>query len=73
MPKIDKEQQVKIFSDKEDIGKQEVHIDTDDDCETWIIISHCGEELSLSLKNWNNIVQLVESAKNEIDVKEEEK
>lgn len=71
--KIDKEQEVKIFSDKEDFGKQEVHIDSDDDLETWVIINHCGEEISLSLKNWNNLVELVESAKAEIDVKEEEK
>lgn len=42
MAKVTEVQEVKLFSDEETIGKQEVLIDTDDPCGTWIHILHSG-------------------------------
>lgn len=65
MAKITEKQEVKLFPDEETIGEQIVHIDTDD-CGGWMNILHSGNEFSMSIENWNNLVQLVEKAKSQI-------
>jgi hypothetical protein len=62
MSKINEEQKVKLFSDEDSIGIQEVHIDTEDPCGPWINVIHNGAEISLSLENWNKLVELVKKA-----------
>lgn len=66
MPKFSESQEVKLFVDENNIGKQEVHIDTDDECGPWMNILHDGSEFSLSLENWDKLVQLAEKAKAQI-------
>ena len=63
MPKVEINQKVKQFSDEDTSCIQGVVIDTDDECEPWMIISHCGNEISLSLDNWDSLLNLVERAK----------
>jgi len=66
MAKIIEEQEVKLFSDEDTVDNQSVLIDMDDPLEPWMIVSHCGEELSMSLTNWNRLVRLVNKAKAQI-------
>lgn len=63
MAKIELEQEVKLFADEETVDVQSVLIDGDDPLEPWLIVSHCGEELSMSLDNWNKLTKLVNKAK----------
>lgn len=63
-------QDVVLFSDEETIDTQTVVIDTEDELEPWMVISHCGAELSLSVKNWDKLVKMVEKAKSKINGKE---
>ncbi len=63
MAKIKEEQKVKLFPDEDYLGLQEVNIYTDDKCGPWIIISHNGDDLSLTIENWDNLLKLVEKAK----------
>ena len=54
-------QKVQIFEDDPaKIGEQTVLIDLR---ENWINVTHCDLELSMSLINWYQLVQLVESTK----------
>ena len=66
MAKIIEEQEVKLFSDEDKVDTQSVVIDTGDPLEPWMIVSHCGEELSMSLTNWNKLIRLVNKAKAQI-------
>lgn len=63
MPKVEINQTVKQFCDEDTNCIQGVVIDTEDECEPWMIISHCGNEISLSFDNWDSLIKLVESAK----------
>lgn len=57
---ITQEQSVKQFNDEEDFFvKQEVSIDTDGS-ETWVVIEHNNNDLSMSLDNWYQLKDLVE-------------
>lgn len=67
MAQIELTQEVVLFSDEETIDTQTVVIDTEDELEHWIIVSHCGTELSMSIRNWHKLVQMVESAKSKIN------
>lgn len=64
MAKITEKQSVKLFHDESDVGIQQVYIDTSDN---WINVMHSGEELSMSLNNWDELVKLVETAKSKIN------
>jgi len=50
-------QEVKIFSDEETTGKQEVHYTKEDD---WLVVNHDGYEMSLRLENFRKLNKLVE-------------
>lgn len=66
MGEIKQNREATLFRDDVVTGKQAVLIDMDDSTEPWIIVNHCGEELSMSLTNWDYLVELVEKAKKEI-------
>jgi hypothetical protein len=54
------EQSVKQFNDDDNFFvKQEVSIDTDGS-ETWFVIEHNNNDLSMSLDNWYQLKELVE-------------
>lgn len=57
MPEFTTKQKVKLFEDEDRTAEQSVTIDTD---EKWVNIIHAGEELSMSLDNWNRLKKLVE-------------
>jgi len=61
MPTFQKRQDIKPFNDSNIVGTQSVFIDTDDS-EPWIIISHCRDQLSMSIENWKKLVQLASEA-----------
>lgn len=61
MPIFQQKQSVKQFNDEEEFYvDQEVNIDTDG-TETWIVIEHNNNDLSMSLDNWKQLKVLVES------------
>lgn len=66
MTNITETQTVVLFSDDKRTGEQSVSIDLTDPYGTWLIVSHCGEEFSMSLENWNKLVELGELAKSKI-------
>lgn len=70
---INLNQTVRLFSDEDRIGIQEVTIDTADELGNWIVISHDGNELSMSLENWEKLSELVQKAKSQIDEKNQQK
>ena len=60
-------QKVQIFEDDPTkIGEQTVLIDLR---ENWINVTHCDLELSMSLINWYQLVQLVECTKAKSKIK----
>jgi hypothetical protein len=65
MATITLKQTVKLFTDENLIGDQEVHIDTEDPDGTWISVIHDGNEFSMNMDNWNKLIELVERAKAE--------
>ena len=62
-------QVVKLFSDEEITGIQEVYIEKENGEQPWIVIEHSGNELSLSLDNWESLNQLVMNAKKALKIK----
>jgi hypothetical protein len=51
------EQTVKLFRDSDKTGKQFVTVDYEDN---WILITHDGEAVSMSIENWRKLVALAE-------------
>jgi len=66
MATITERKNVQLFSDENVIGEQIVHIDPNDPCGPWINVSQDGNEISLSLQNWNSLVELFELAKSKM-------
>lgn len=60
MPKFEKKQEVKLFADEKNIGTQEVYLDTEDPCEVWMTVTHDGNEISLSARNWKKLTGMVD-------------
>ena len=60
MPKFEQSQKVQQFADEFIKCDQSVLLDTDDDCETWIVINHDGNEISLSVRNWKSLTALAD-------------
>lgn len=67
---IEDSQDVILFADEEKTDTQTVVIDTEDELEPWMVVSHCGTELSLSVKNWDKLAKMVEKAKSKLNGKE---
>lgn len=61
--------EVKLFKDEETMGVQSVTIDKSFPDEIWLSVSHCGNELLMSLENWHKLVELVEVAKAKSKIK----
>jgi hypothetical protein len=68
MAKITASQKVKLFSDEDKQGHQSVSIDTEDKCGTWLTVAHDGNEITLSLENWERLTQLVDKAKQKLNL-----
>ena len=66
MAKLELKHDVKLFEDEDSMGTQEVVIDTEDECGPWISVSHCGDGFSMSLENWNKLVELAEKVKSQM-------
>lgn len=62
MAVVSLEKTVILFIDEDTEDVQGVTVDPDD-IEPWIVVSHCGEEISMSLKNWESLVTLSWKAK----------
>ncbi len=58
MLKFEQKQEVKQFADEDTLCEQVVVLSPDDECEPWMLISHAGNEFSLSVSNWKSLVQL---------------
>lgn len=56
--KFEQKQEVKQFIDENIKVEQEVHLDTED-IEDWMVISHAGNQISMSVDNWKSLVDLV--------------
>lgn len=57
MPKFEQKQEVKQFIDENIKVEQEVHLDTED-IEDWMVISHAGNQISMSVRNWKSLIEL---------------
>lgn len=63
MAKYEAKQIVILFKGEESTGIQEVYLEDDEIEGKWISVNHDGEGLSMSLKNWDELVKLVEQVK----------
>lgn len=57
MAKFTATQDVQKFKDEVRLCTQEVHLDSED-LGGWLIVNHNGYEMSLSVDNWNSLVEL---------------
>ena len=60
MPKFEQTHEVKQFADECTQCKQQVYLNTEDECEPWMVINHNGGEFSLSLRNWKSLIELAD-------------
>lgn len=65
--KFELKQDVKLFIDEAVLGSQEAYLETDEVEGKWLSVIHDGEMISLSLKNWELLVELVEKVKKQIN------
>ena len=63
MAEFEEKQEVILFKGEEPTGIQEVYLGDDEIEGKWLSVIHDGTEISLSLKNWNLLVELVEKVK----------
>ena len=58
-------QMVKLFEEESHLVMQSVSIDTEDAIENggFISVTHYGEEMNMTVQNWNRLVNMVEEAK----------
>ena len=63
MAKAELKQTVKPFKDEDFTTTQAVTLETDPEQKFWLIIQHAGNEISLSLDNWDKLTELVNNAK----------
>ncbi len=63
MAKAELKQTVKQFHDEDFTTTQAVLLKTDPKQKFWLVVEHSGNEISLSLDNWNKLTELVNNAK----------
>ena len=63
MAKAELKQTVKLFKDEDFTTTQAVTLETDPEQKFWLVIEHSGNEISLSLDNWDKLTELVNNAK----------
>lgn len=69
MAKAELKQTVKQFIDEDFTTTQAVTLETDPDQKFWLVVEHSGNEISLSLDNWNKLTELVNNAKKLLKIK----
>ena len=69
MAKAELKQTVKQFHDEDITTTQAVLLETDPEQKFWLTIQHAGNEISLSLDNWEKLTQLVDNAKKILKIK----
>ena len=69
MAKAELKQTVKQFHDKDTKANQLVILETDPEQKFWLTIQHAGNEISLSLDNWEKLTELVNNAKQLLKIK----
>lgn len=52
-------QTVKLFPEESKTDEQAVTFDPSD---SWLVVSHCGNEISLSVENWHKLNEIVKKA-----------
>ena len=68
MAKAELKQIVKLFKDENITGIQAVSLETDPEQKFWLTIQHAGNEISLSLDNWEKLTELVDNAKKILNI-----
>ena len=63
MAKSELKQTVKQFKDEDFTTTQAVLLETDPEQKFWLVVEHSGNEISLSLDNWDKLTELVNNAK----------
>ena len=63
MAKAELKQTVKQFHDEDITTTQAVLLETDPEQKFWLVVEHSGNEISLSLDNWEKLTELVNNAK----------
>ena len=69
MAKAELKQTVKPFKDEDFTTTQAVTLETDPEQKFWLTIQHAGNEISLSLDNWDKLTELVNNAKKLLKIK----
>lgn len=64
--------EVKLFVDEDKTDVQKVVVDNTDKKEPWIVVSHCGEEISMSVKNWESLIAISRRAKKKANIANDE-
>lgn len=64
MTNFKKNQKLRFSKTDESIVKQQVEFDTEDEG-GWVLITHSGNEFSMSLENWNKLKEMVDSVVNQ--------
>ena len=63
MAKVSLKQEIKQFHDEDTKANQLVILETDPEQKFWLTIQHAGNEISLSMDNWEKLTELVNNAK----------
>ena len=63
MAKVSLRQEIKQFHDEDTKANQLVILETDPEQKFWLTIQHAGNEISLSMDNWEKLTELVNNAK----------
>ena len=69
MAKAELKQTVKQFQDEDFTTTQAVLLETDPKQKFWLVVEHSGNEISLSLDNWDKLTELVNNAKKLLKIK----
>ena len=69
MAKAELKQTVKQFQDEDFTTTQAVLLETDPEQKFWLVVEHSGNEISLSLDNWDKLTELVNNAKKLLKIK----
>lgn len=69
MAKAELKQTVKQFIDEDFTTTQAVILETDPEQKFWLVVEHSGNEISISLDNWEKLTELVNNAKKLLKIK----
>jgi hypothetical protein len=69
MAKVSLKQEVQLFKNDDLKGMQTVTLATDPNNNFWLNVNHNGQNLALSLENWEKLSHMVNNAKKILKVK----